>query len=129
MAMQAEPTAEQRAAALAEELPSAEEVQEDVAEYSLPAEVRVATNLILHRVNVQTGGVLTLVPHMESDQYYYDAIIRFCSMEDMCETGGFKDGFLIEDVQDFVTGSASASKGSSSKVRGAARAATASRKL
>ena len=87
MAMQAEPAAEQRAAALTEELPSAEEVEKDVAEYSLPPEVRVATNLILLRVNVQTGGVLTLVPHMESEQYYYDAIIRFCSTEDMYETG------------------------------------------
>ena len=95
VAMEEEPAAEQRAAALTEELPSAEEVERDVAEYSLPAEVRVATNLILHRVNVQTGGVLTLVPHMESDQYYYDAIIRFCSMEDMCETGSFKDGWKM----------------------------------
>ena len=64
MAMQAEPTAEQRAAALTEELPSAEEVDKDVAEYSLPPEVRVATNLIMLRVNEQTDGVLTLVPHM-----------------------------------------------------------------
>ena len=95
MAMQEEPAAEQRAAALTEELPSAEEVERDVAEYSLPPEVRVATNLIMLRVNEQTGGVLTLVPHMESDQYYYDAIIRFCSMEDMCETGGFKDGWKM----------------------------------
>ena len=69
VAMGEEPAAEQGAAALTEALPSAEEVAAGVEESGLPAEVRVATNLILLRVNEQTDGVLTLVPHMESEQY------------------------------------------------------------
>ena len=83
VAMEEEPAAEQAAAALTEALPSAEEVEADVGEYSLPPEVRVATNLIMLRVNEQTDGVLTLDPNMEDDQYYYEAMIRFCSTEDI----------------------------------------------
>ena len=90
-----EHAAEQDAAALGMALPDAAEVQADVAEYTLPAEVRVATGLLKQRVNVQTDGVLTLDPNMEDDQYYYEAMIRFCSTEDMYEPGDFRDGWKM----------------------------------
>ena len=69
MVMEEEPAAEQAAAALTEALPSAEEVAAGVEESGLPAEVRVATNLILLRVNEQTDGVLTLVPQLVASDH------------------------------------------------------------
>jgi len=43
--------------------------------------------LLIHRVNDQTDGALRLHANMDDSQFYFEAILRFCSKDDMFEPG------------------------------------------
>ena len=85
---EAEPLAEQGALVGKVAAMDDAEVADAVPEYTLPGHVRVATNLLVVRVNTQTDGALRLHANMDDDQYYYEAVLRFCSKEDMFEPEG-----------------------------------------
>ena len=84
-AMAEEPLAEQGALEGQVAAMGDAEVADAVPEYKLPGEVRVATNLLALRVNDQTDGALRLHANMDDSQFYFEAILRFCSKEDMFE--------------------------------------------
>lgn len=95
-AMAEAPLAEQGALAGQVVAMSDEEAVAAITEYSLPGMVRVATNLLAQRVNDQTDGALRLHANMDDTQYYYEAILRFCSKEDMFEPeGSVGDGWQM----------------------------------